>query len=458
MLTRKPWYQLHSLGAATVNRVVGGRGAMALADQMMISGANFAANIVLVRGLGLSDFGKYYIAYALLLYANALQMSFVASPMLSMAPLMEGKEKRRFVEGMLSVQVLASLALFVVFAIAGIVAHAFTTFYSLSCVLAFSCCAGTFQLQDWLRRYYFLYGKGRLAIVNDFISYVVQLAALCMLWQAGGLTLSRTFLVMCVTSIAAVAMGPITDQLRPAFGLLRETWGTCRKLSRDLVVASQVRWFGTQGILLIGTGIVGTAGIGGVRATQAMAGPVNLVLNSLDNVLPMRIAEELKRKGTAGAQKFTHNAIVRSAALFVIVLVPVAVLGKPILRFLYGPAVEQFYAPMLLQLVSIIAAVAQRLWFHFFRSVQDTRPIMAANALCAVVNIATVYFLGHLWKAPGIVLSSLLGQAVIILYSMLHWRRHREELLERFPAPRSSKDAGKGACSEQPMYSGAVAQ
>src|SRR5580698_6815476 len=215
-------------------RVSRGRSAAALADQIIVSGSNFAASIVLVRGLGLSEFGKYSIAYAFLLYANVLQMSFVASPMLSIAPLMSGKEKRQFVDGMLTIQLLASLVAFVVFAIAGATSRLFTTFFSLPNIFAFACCVGTFQLQDWLRRYYFLYHKGKLAITSDFISYFVQLLLLLVLWRVGQLTLLRTFLVMCITSVAGFLMGPLTDRLRPEIVHLRETWARCKSLSRDL--------------------------------------------------------------------------------------------------------------------------------------------------------------------------------------------------------------------------------
>ena len=153
-----------------------GRGAMAIADQMLVSASNFTTGIVLVRGLGLSEFGKYAIAYAFLLYANALQSSFIAYPMLSIAPFLQGREKRQFVNGMLAIQIMASTVLFLTFLLAGAVSHLFTTFYSLPCVLAFACCVGTFQLQDWLRRYYFLYNKGRLAFFCDLISYFGQQA------------------------------------------------------------------------------------------------------------------------------------------------------------------------------------------------------------------------------------------------------------------------------------------
>jgi len=416
-----------------------GRGIMALADQVMVSGANFATNIVLVRGLGLSDFGKFSIAYVLLLYSNALQMSFVASPMLSIAPLMPSRAKRQFVDGMLAFQLSASLLLFVIFALVGAVSHIFTAFYSLPCIFAFAFCVGTYQLQDWLRRYYFLYNKIKFALICDFISYVIQLALLAVLWRTGQLTLLRTFLVMCITSIAAITMGPITDRLRPAMGHLREAWAQCRILSRDLLVANQVRWLGFQGVLLVGTWIVGTVAAGGLRATQSLAGPVNLVLTSLENVVPIRIAEELNKTGARGAYRFTQRAIVGGIALFGVLIVPIGVFGRPILRFIYGPTMVVFYVPMLLQLVGVVMQAASNLWVYFYRGIRDSRALLRANALSAITSIATVYLFGHLWGASGIVTSSLVGLASAVAYFIMHWMRHRERILLQYPARSSFK-------------------
>jgi|GEM_PF-1068320 O-antigen/teichoic acid export membrane protein len=437
--------------SALFGRFSRGRSSMALADQILISGSNFATNIVLVRGLGLSEYGKYSIAYLFLLYANALQMSFVASPMLSIAPLMSGKEKRQFVDGMLTVQLLASLLAFVAFAIAGATSRLFTTFFSLPSIFAFACCVGTFQLQDWLRRYYFLYHKGKFAIASDFISYFVQLLLLVVLWRVGQLTLFRTFLVMCITSVAGFLMGPLTDRLRPEIVHLRETWARCKSLSRDLLIANQVRWFGVQGVLLIGTGIVGAAAAGGLRATLSLAGPVNLVLTSIENVVPIRIAEELKKTGAQGAYSFTRRAIVGGTALFGLLIVPIGIFGRPILRFLYGPAMVAFYVPMLLQLASIVVQIASNLWVYFYRGVRDTRALLRGNALSAIASVATVYFFGHLWQAPGIVLSSLFGLASAVVYFIVHWMRHREELLLRYP-PYSSSQVDFGAATSTRGY------
>jgi O-antigen/teichoic acid export membrane protein len=311
----------------------------------------------------------------------------------------------------------------------------FTSFYSVPCILLFACCIGTYQLQDWLRRYYFLVNKGKHALATDFMSYCVQFVLLLVLWRMGRLTLLLTFLVMCVTSVAAVVMGPVTDRLRPSRGTLGATWKRCRSLSRDLLISSQVRWFGTQGLFLIGAAVLGSAGIGGLRATQSVGGPIYLILMSFENVVPIRMAEELKKTGAAGTYALAKRWIAVSSFLFAVAMVPIAVFGKYILKFLYGPALVAFYWPMLLQLATIVITAAVMLWFHFYRTVQETPVMLQANGLAALANLVTVYWFGHLWNASGIVLSMLLGQVVIAAFCALYWARNRAEILDRYPAP-----------------------
>src|ERR1700745_2682986 len=78
-----------------------------IVDQLVVSGSNFLTSIILVRGLGLGDFGKFTIAYALLLLANSVQLSFISSPMLSIGALFDtDAERRAFVRGIYGVQLL----------------------------------------------------------------------------------------------------------------------------------------------------------------------------------------------------------------------------------------------------------------------------------------------------------------------------------------------------------------
>lgn len=416
-----------------LSRLSRGRGVVALADQALISGSNFAANIVLVRSLGLSEFGKYALAYAIVLYANALQVSFITAPMLISAPLLDGEERKSLLDGMLAMQVLASVALFFVVLVIGAAFRIFTDYYSMASIVAIAGAIGTYQLQDWIRRYYFLTGRGYLAIASDFISYFVQFLLLAALAWTRHLNILVTFCVIACTSAAAFGLGPITDRLRPTAAKLKQVWAQCKRLSRDLFVANQVRWLGDQGILLIGTSVVGVTEVGGLRATQSLAGPVNLILTSLDNVLPIKIGELLKTKGTAGAYSYIRSAILFSCTTMGAILVPIAIWGRPILRIVYGPAVVAFYIPMLLQLANMVVGVATRLWFYFYRGVQDTQAILRANALCTVVSLVGLFVFGHIWGAAGVVLAPLLGYVAITIYCALHWIGAQDELILRYP-------------------------
>ncbi|MGH9343591.1 MAG: lipopolysaccharide biosynthesis protein, partial [Terriglobia bacterium] len=417
--------QTEEWSRSLVARIRYGRGVAALADQALVSGSNFATTIVLVRALGLTEFGKYYIAYAAVLYAYSLQLSFITGPMLILAPLLDGEKKEQMLNGMLTMEALVSALLFVVCIALGCGLHFFTNYYSWPCILAISCSVGAYQLQDWIRRYYFVTGRGNLAIVSDFISYFVQLVLLAALAWTKHLTLTSTFWVMALTSAAAFSMGPITDRFHLSVRKLQETWSQCKKLSRDLLVAAQVQWFGGQGILLLGTWVVGVADVGGLQATQSLAGPVNLVLTSLQNVLPIKIAELLKTKGTAAAYLYIRNAILGSTAIFGLILIPVAIFGHSILRIVYGPAVVAFYLPMLLQLVTIVVGLVPRLWGYFYRGLQDTRAILRANALYTIVGLGTLFIFGRIWGPAGVVMASLTGYVVLVAYYAFHWRRYK---------------------------------
>jgi len=237
---------------------------------------------------------------------------------------------------------------------------------------------------------------------------------------------------MFFTSLAAVAMGLVTDRFRLELRQLHDAWLKCRRLSRDLLIASQVSWFGTQGLILIGTWVVGTAQIGGLRATYTVSGPIYLILSSLDNIIPMRLALELKTKGTAGAHAFIQKAIRFGVPAFALFLFPLAICGKPILRLVYGPQVAAFYLPMLMQLVTMVMQIPSRLWGFFYRGIQDSHAQVIANSLSALTGIIAVYWFGHLWHAMGIAFAGLCAQVVVVLYCMFHWQRNKEGLLSRY--------------------------
>ncbi len=190
-----------------------------------------------------------------------------------------------------------------------------------------------------------------------------------------------------------------------------------------------------QGVLLIGTGIVGTAAAGGLRATQNLAGPVYLLLISLENFVPVRMAETLQATGAAGAYRYARRAIVLGCVFFTLVVLPIGVLGRTILSRLYGPALVVFYAPLLLQLVAILFQIPANMWVFLYRGLGQTRVLVHANLLSAALSLGLVYLLGRTLGPSGIVLASLAGVISAVAYYVLYWSRHSGTLERQHPAP-----------------------
>src|ERR1700691_5577230 len=62
------------------------RAKWALADQVIVSGFNFLSNILLARILGIQEFGRYVLAWTIVLFVQNLQYSALGSTMLSIGP------------------------------------------------------------------------------------------------------------------------------------------------------------------------------------------------------------------------------------------------------------------------------------------------------------------------------------------------------------------------------------
>ena len=140
-----------------------GRSAQTIADQILVSASNFLTGIILVRGLGLEVFGKFTIAYVILLLANSIQLSFISSPMITLGSLCTTDDERRmFVRGVYGVQVIfctiATLATVGATVIYMMVDHSGVPPHF---VIPFALAVAFYLLQDWLRRYYFTIGKAQ---------------------------------------------------------------------------------------------------------------------------------------------------------------------------------------------------------------------------------------------------------------------------------------------------------
>jgi len=401
------------------------RRALTLFDQAVVSGSNFITGIILIRSLGLIEFGRFTVAYAILLLANSVQLSFISSPMITLGSLCTTSEERRhFVRGIFGVQMIFC-AMASILAVAGTAIylgvrhHAESTGFFLPFVFAVI----AFLMQDWLRRYYFTMGKAAASLWNDLISYLGQVVVLCFLWGMRGLSLNTALWSIAITSGAAFAAGAVIERLGCTRSETTEAWRRSHAISIDLGIANQLQWLVYQGAMLIGAGVAGAQAAGGVRATQNIVGPVNVAYQAMENIVPVRAAEEMKRGGMARVSAFLFRFGSIGFLVLLLFFSVAAIFSRQFLSFFYGRQLHAYAAVLDLQMLYFLLTWPIRQVSFLFRTIRHTRPILIGSVLAAVVSLAAVYPAVRGFGAAGIMVAAVAAQLANLSYMTLAWLR-----------------------------------
>ena len=401
------------------------RRSVTLLDQAVASGSNFITGIILVRGLGLVEFGRFTIAFAILLLANSVQLSFISSPMITLGSLCTTpEERRRFVRGIYGVEMIFC-------GITSIVAVAATATYvafrhhagTLGFLLPFASAVIAFLMQDWLRRYYFTLGKASSSLWNDVISYFGQVVVLCLLWWMHALSLNTALWAIAITSGAAFAVGAVLERLGCTWAETREAWLHSNAISIDLGIANQLQWLVYQGAMLIGAGVVGAQAAGGVRATQNIVGPVNVAYQAMENIVPVRAAEEMKRGGLERVSAFLLRFGLSGFVALLVFFSVAAVFSGRFLSFFYGRQLHAYVGVLDLQMLYFLLTWPLRQVAFLFRTIRHARPILIGSMVAAIVSLAVVYPAVRGFGALGIMVAAVAAQVGNLAYMGLAWMR-----------------------------------
>ena len=403
---------------------------LTIADQIIVSGSNFATGVILVRGLGLHRFGMFTVAYALILLANSVQLSFICSPMLTLAALSEdGAPRARYLRGMFGIQLwFCACAAAICAIIAGVFLWLKPQFEALHLLPVFLLCLVCYLMQDWLRRYYFAAGKARNSVWNDGISYFLQTLVLLGLMAAHRLTISTTFWSIALTSGAAFLLGFVLECIAFSNEEVRDAWRRSRALSRDLAIASQLQWVVYQGAMLIGAAVLGAEAAGSIRATQNVVGPVNVAYQAMENIVPIKAGEEMRRGGIQRLAKFLLRFGGQGFVVLSLSFLVIGFFSRDFLSFFYGHEVAVYGGVLDLQLVYFLLFWPLRQFGYLFRTINRTPSLVLASLLAAITSLVLIYPCVESFSAMGIMVAAVAGQSVNLIYLTAVWIRIRSSL------------------------------
>ncbi len=411
------------------------RESWALADQAMVSVANFLSGILVARLVGLREFGVFSLAWASVLFVNGIQSALITAPMVSVGPILETQIGPCYYAAVLLQQTAFSCATSLLVE-AGVVlsSHFWPAWGIRPLALPLAVSVFAYQMQDFMRRYFFATRREKMGLLNDAVSFLPQLLILAVLFLAHDVDSRIALWVMGLTSLAGFVLGLLT------FGSYKIEWGAVRAAasrhwlsSKWLVGSAVVQWSSGNFFLPAVAIVLGPAAAGGVRAAQTLGQVLFVLFNSLENYLPNEASRRFHSHGIGALRSYLRTCRKTLMSVAAVLCLTIALSGRLLLTFLYGRAYGSFAGVLAIMMATFFVTSAALPARFGLRVLEDTRPLFAAQVAAGVLTVGTIFPLIAHFGVTGVAwtwfASQLLMLGIVSVALMSRMKREAETSL-----------------------------
>jgi O-antigen/teichoic acid export membrane protein len=396
-----------------------GRETWALTDQAVISATNFLTNVMLLRFMGIREFGVFALAWMSVLFVNSLQSALIVAPMMSIGPKQEEKDRPCYFGAVVFQELVLVSACFAVVLAAVNISGGFFPHADLQrLALPLAVSAFAYQMQDFIRRYFFATRQSRLALADDALSYLPQLPILFLLHRAGYLNSAVALWVMAGTSIFGMAAGWFwVESLDFNWKWIKSVSLRHWKLSRWLGASALLQWTSGNLFLIAAPVYYGAAAAGILKASQNLMGATHIWFQGLDNVVPAESARRLRHHGVHSMLAYIRSILLKWGGLTLLFAIIMAAAPGFWLRLMYGPEMVQYgYILRLYALLYVTIFVGGPLRAGL-QALEFTVPIfwsyLAMTAFAFALAVPMAKQLGLSGSLLGLLGSQILFQSIV---------------------------------------------
>jgi len=400
-------------------RQFSGREIWALTDQSIVSATNFLTNVMLLRFMGLREFGVFALAWMSVMFVNSLQSALIIAPMMSIGPKQEEKDRPSYFGAVVFQEIVFVFFCFVlVFAALKVSDNFFPHKNLQQLALPLAVSAFAYQMQDFVRRYFFATRQSRRALADDALSYLTQLPILFFLHRVGHLNSVTALWTMAGTSALGIVLGwfwvePLNFNRAWINAISQRHW----KISRWLGASSILQWTSGNLFVIAAPVYYGAAAAGVLKASQNLMGVTHVWFQGLDNVVPAETARRLREGGVHSMLAYTRSILLRWGGLTLLFAIVMAAAPGFWLHLLYGPAMAQYgYVLRLYALLYVIMFVGAPLR-ACLQALEYTAPIfwsyLAMTALAFSFAFPMAKWMGLSGTMLGLLVSQVLFQSIV---------------------------------------------
>ena len=406
-------------------RLPGSAGArLALIDQVVVSGSSFLTTVLLVRALGLAEFGVFSLLWLAVVFAVNLQQALLGQPLLTFVPKLAAGESGAYLAATLRLALLLSalVALATGASYAFFLAHWDAEVVE-GTLLPMVLVVTAKQAHAFLRASFFAGGRRNRALWIDLVAYPGQLLGLAVLWTQGALDLSSALWTVGLASSAACGLGLLCFEGRGARPApLSEVADRHWQFARWMTAMAVAQWFGSNAYVVAAGALLGTAAVGALKAAHTVIGVLHLGFLTMENVVPVSAARLLAREGRQRMGSYLGRMALLGLAGTASISSLLALFPRLVLEPLYrGQVTDELVFALrglaLLYVFSFVVTVVQ----IGFRTIERTRVILVTYLINTAVAVALAQPVVASFGFEGVVLGMAGQQALLATLLLGAW-------------------------------------
>lgn len=401
---------------------------LSIIDQGLVSGVNVLLGLLLVRMGSLELFGNYVLLYMVVTLASSLQQALILSPMSSIAPKMAGESKHTYYR---STRIMQG------YFVLGITCLDFLLYllgplFGIEAPLSLPFAVAAFLMQEYLRRWFFVEGKVKQALLIDVIAYPGLILGVILLAYLGVVSVANIFWLIAISfSIAALssyrltASGFNSDFAPNSFKLhCRRHW----QQAKWLASASLLQFFSGNFFILAAAPLLGASAVGAIRMVQSLMGAFNVLFLALENTVPIRAAAALADGGMSAMTTYLKRSSGKMLLAFLPMLLGFVIMGEWILDLCYGEEASAAFSliiPFCLLYLFILPGYPLR---YALRAIERTQAFLWAYAFSSAFALLAATPMLKAWgilAVPvGLICSQIIMQIIYGLSFYINTKQH----------------------------------
>ena len=386
-----------------------------LIDQLMVSACNFLMGILLIRWLGLEQYGVFAIAWMVVLFALNVNQSWIVKPMQSLVPQISEEDQDQEFAVLQAMQLLTGgLVLFIGLALIGLstvvdVAADYTHYIPIMTILTI-----VIVIHDFYRKLLFIKGRFKTALLMDCILYPGQILLLIGLYFSGEINLLYTFYALFICALLSVlfAWKNLGVRIIWTTKIIKEKIISFFHFSKWLLGTSLLQWLSGNYFIIIGVTILGPIAIGAVRMAQQVIGLTHVLFLAMESIVPVEAARHYGSGNKTALFSYLKKTTLQASLVVGIILTTMAFTAPQLIKYLYGAEyLEYSYVITSFCFIYIFVFFGYPLRFAL-RTMEHTKAIFLAYLYSTIFSLMLANPILNYWGLPGLLAGMGLTQVI----------------------------------------------